>query len=638
MKAVVGTAGHIDHGKSAIVRALTGIDPDRLPAEKARGISIELGFAYLETPDGDRIGIVDVPGHERFVRQMLAGAQGFDYVLVVVAADDGVMPQTEEHFEICHLLGLHSGAFVVTKRDLVSAERLAEVRDEIALLADRTAFADAPVFDTSAISGEGISALRDHLFQAVARVERKPMAGEPFRLPVDRVFVLKGHGVVVTGTAASGAIASGDDVVVAASGERARVREVQVHGRPVDRGWSGERIALNLAAIGQDAVARGDTIVHAGAVAAAPRFDAQVEVRPAALRPLRSQERVRVHLGTANLPARLVWLGDRDEVAPRASGYASLVLSGAPVIALSGDRFVLRDETDRRTLGGGVVLLAPARKRRQGDGLALAELERLASSDPVMRMTAYLRLHRDLGTTLGDVARGTRLPLTQIASLAEDSTRFARFGGDEARSLVAARDRYDAYLDELVARVREFHTANPSASGIELERLRQELDPTLDSKEFRGLVDSLVAEGRVERRGGALADLGHRPMMEAAGERLAEIVLEQLRSGRSMPPSTTELQERLGVAAPKVLEVLGVLVARSAVVKVSSDLYFASEPLTEIEARLRAHLEKEDTVTAAGFRDLISASRKYSIPLLDHFDRSGLTVRTGDYRRLRSKI
>ena len=635
MKAIVGTAGHIDHGKSALVRALTGIDPDRLPAEKERGISIELGFAYLETPGGDRVGIVDVPGHERFVRQMLAGAQGFDYVLVVVAADDGVMPQTEEHFEICHLLGLHAGAFVVTKCDLVRSERLAEVREEIALLAEDTPFAAVPVFETSAVTGDGISALREHLFDAVARIERRPVAGEPFRLPVDRVFVLKGHGVVVTGTAASGAVASGDDVVVAASGARARVREVQVHGRAVDRGWSGERIALNLAAIGQDGVARGDTIVHAGAVAAAPRFDAQVEVRPAARRPLRSQERVRIHLGTANLPARLVWLEDRDEVAPKASGYASLVLSHEPAIALSGDRFVLRDETDQRTLGGGVVLLAPARKRRRGDVVALAELERLASGDPVVRMSAYLRLHRDLGTTLGEVARGTRLPLDEVASYADDPARFARYGGDDARSLVASRDRYDAYLAALVARVREFHGASPSASGIELERLRQELDPTLEPKEFRGLVDSLIAEGRVERRGGALADVHHRPTMETAGEQLAHTVLDQLRMAGCMPPSTTELQERHGVPASKILQVLGVLVARSAVVKVSSDLYFASDAVTAIEARLRSHLEKEGTITAAGFRDLIAASRKYSIPLLDHFDRNGLTVRTGDFRRLR---
>ena len=234
MRAIVGTAGHIDHGKSALVRALTGIDPDRLPEEKARGISIELGFAYLETAAGDRIGFVDVPGHERFIRHMLAGAQGFDYVLVVVAADDGVMPQTEEHFEICHLLGLERGAFVITKCDLVPPSRIDDVKAEVALLADDTFFAEAPIFAVSATTGEGIADLRMHLLGVLPKLERRT-AETPFRLPVDRAFVLKGHGVVVTGTAAGGAVSAGDEVVIAPRGTRARVREVQVHGCAVPR-------------------------------------------------------------------------------------------------------------------------------------------------------------------------------------------------------------------------------------------------------------------------------------------------------------------------------------------------------------------------------------------------------------------
>ena len=638
MRAIVGTAGHIDHGKSALVRALTGIDPDRLPAEKERGISIELGFAHLETADGDRIGIVDVPGHERFIRQMLAGAQGFDYVLVVVAADDGVMPQTEEHFEMCHLLGLRHGAFVVSKCDLVGAGRIDEVREEIEVLAEGSAFADAPVFVVSAVSGEGIDALREHLVATVPGIERRPRAEEPFRLPIDRVFVSKGHGVVVTGTAASGAVTVGDEVVVAPGGPSARVREVQVHGHAVERAWSGQRVALNLAAVSQHAVARGQTVVHAGAISESRRFDARVEVRPAARRALRSQERVRVHLGTASARARLRWLEAVDEVEPKRSAFAEIVVASEPVLALAGDRFVLRDETDQRTIGGGVVLLAPVSERqRRGDPVIVESLRRIESSEPSERMGAYLRLHGALCVTVEEAARGARVSVDEAAAMVAQSAAFVRLGGDGQTALVASRARHDVYVEALIARLAEFHADLPSAPGIELERLRREVRPVLEPRAFRAVVDGVVAKARGERKGSVLAAPGHRPTMGSVDEPLVRAVLDAIEGGGAMPPSVAELPERCAAPPAKLQQILGLLVARGAVVKVSTDLYFAKDVLAAIESRLRERLEHEDSITAAGFRDLISASRKYSIPLLDHFDRSGLTVRIGDLRRLRPR-
>lgn len=633
MRAIVGTAGHIDHGKSALVRALTGIDPDRLPEEKARGISIELGFAYLETTAGDRIGFVDVPGHERFIRHMLAGAQGFDYVLVVVAADDGVMPQTEEHFEICHLLGLARGAFVITKRDLVSSSRIDDVKEEITLLADDTSFAEAPVFAVSATTGEGISDLRAHLLGVLPNLERRAVEA-PFRLPVDRAFVLKGHGVVVTGTAAGGAVSTGDEVSIAPRGARARVREVQVHGCAVPRACAGQRVALNLAGIGTDNVARGDTVVAGEGVSGTHRFDARVEVRPAARRPVRSHERVRLHLGTSERAARLVWLGEVSSVAPKQRALGQIVLTDGPVVAVPGDRFVLRDETGRRTVGGGTVLLVDAPRHRPRDVETPERLADLETDDVAARITAYLDLCRDLGSGILELARGVGMTALEISRVISSDDRFVRLGGEESAATVVSRKRYERYTGELMARVGSHHATSTSAPGIESERLRQTLTPRVDARLFRVLIDRLCAEALLERRGGLLAEPGHVVRMSAQAEDAAESVLAQLREAGATPPSLAELQERHHLTSTMLQEVLGVLVERGLVVKVSTELYFAKGAVEEMGEKLRRFLEREGRITPAGFRDLIEASRKYTIPLLDYFDRSGLTVRSGDYRRL----
>lgn len=630
---IVGTAGHIDHGKSALVRALTGIDPDRLPEEKARGISIELGFAYMESPAGDRIGFVDVPGHERFIRHMLAGAQGFDYVLVVVAADDGVMPQTEEHFEICHLLGLERGAFVITKCDLASASRIDDVKAEIALLADDTSFAEAPVFAVSATTGEGISELRLHLLGVLPNLERRA-AEAPFRLPVDRAFVLKGHGVVVTGTAAGGTVSAGDEILIAPRGARARVREVQVHGCAVPRAWAGQRVALNLAGIGVDDVARGDTVVTGDGALGTDRFDARVEVRPAARRPMRSHERVRLHLGTSERAARLVWLGGVSSVAPKQAALAQIVLTDQPVVTVPGDRFVLRDETGRRTVGGGSVLLVDAPRHRRGDAETPERLADLETDDVAARVAAYLELCGDLGSGISELARGVGMAAIDVARVISSDERFVRLGAEDNAAIVIAHKRYERYTGELLARVGAHHAAATSASGIESERLRQTLKPRVDARLFRVLIDRLCAEARLERRGGLLAEPGHVVRMSVQAEHAAEALLAQLRDAGATPPSLAELQERHRLTPAALQEVLGVLVERGLVVKVSSELYFAKGAIEEMGEKLRRFLEREGRITPAAFRDLIEASRKYTIPLLDYFDRSGLTVRSGDYRRL----
>jgi selenocysteine-specific elongation factor len=364
MPHIIGTAGHIDHGKTALIRALTGQETDRLREEKERGISIDLGFAYIDLPSGERVGIVDVPGHERFIHNMLAGAHGIDVVLLVVAADDGVMPQTEEHLDIVHLLGVGRGVVAITKADLVDEARLNDVREEVQILLAGTTLENSPAIPVSSITGTGIDALRGALEERLHDAPQPSAAGY-FRLPVDRAFVMHGHGTVITGTAISGTVQVGDTVRILPGGHEARVRTVQVHGREVREAVAGQRVALNLAGIERVEATRGHVVCDPHLDRATERFDAWIELRPAA-RPLRNHGTVRLHIGTAEVLARAVLLDRRSALPPRESTYAQIV-PRHPVYTLRLDRFVLRDESAQRTIGGGVVVHPFARRHRRGE-------------------------------------------------------------------------------------------------------------------------------------------------------------------------------------------------------------------------------------------------------------------------------
>jgi selenocysteine-specific elongation factor len=636
VKAIVGTAGHIDHGKTALVRALTGIETDRLPEERERGISIELGFAYLELPDGDRAGIVDVPGHERFVKRMLAGAQGFDLVILVVAADDGVMPQTEEHFEICHLLGVRSGVFAITKTDLVDENRVEEVRGELEILAAGTSFEDAPVFPVSARTGDGVDALREYLLRRVPELERERPGGV-FRMPVDRAFVIKGHGVVVTGTAAGGGVAVGDELEISPRGTKTRVREVQVHEQPVDRAYAGQRVAINLAGIEKGDVARGDTVVTPGFDSETDRFDAAVEIRPGAGKAIPSHERVRVYLGTADVGGRIVWLDGGESVGPRNTAYAQL-FTKQPLVAFSGDRFVLRDETAARTVGGGVVVLSHADAHRRADGPVVPKLRQLAEGGEKDRLAAFLEMIPGLGASIAEAALAVGADRAAVAGAVQGNAKIVPLPSPEDVQLLVSAGRYGRYVEALVEATERYLGDHSNEPGIDLERLRQAAPFPLEPRMFRTLVDSLQAGGKLVRRGSQVCLPGHEVSMNAEDEALADRILAALRDGGTKPPSRKELESGHKISPKRLDSVLSVLVERGTAVKVSTDLVFAREVLEDVEERLKTRLREVSRVTAADFRDLIDASRKYSIPLLDHFDRTGVTVRTGDYRRLKDSV
>ncbi len=634
MAVVIGTAGHIDHGKTALVRALTGQDTDRLPEEKARGISIDLGFAHFDVGDGERAGVVDVPGHERFIRNMLAGAHHVDVVLFVVAADDGVMPQTEEHLDILHLLGVRRGIFVVTKTDLVDAARAAAVREEIEILACGTTLEGVPVVAVSTLTGDGLDELRAEIARQVAlRCEPAPPPA-PFRLPVDRAFVMHGHGVVVTGTAIAGTVRDGDAVRVLPHGDRARVRKLEVHGAAVPEARCGQRVAMNLAGIERTDVGRGQVVCGDGIERTTDRFDAWIEVRPAARGALASHARVRVHVGTAEEMGKVVVLDGRPAIPPREKGWAQIVL-GTPVVALRGDRFVLRDETARRTLGGGVIVNPFAARHRRDEAALVEHLTMLRDGDVASAARTLLGLVPDFACERATIAQALNVEPSAVAGALAAAGDVVPVPDATRPDAYATAEKWRRLVEDVIARVTAAHHARPTEPGVEMEHLRSQVAPDVSPRTFRACVDRLVAERRLARDDSVVRLASHRVDLDAGSRALGERVERLLADGRFTPPDLRQLEAEVAVDRRRLAEVLGVLEKEGRVVRVAPDLYYAPAAVEDAKALLTGHCRTHGDISAAVFRDLIGASRKFSIAFLDWCDRTGVTTRVGDMRRLR---
>jgi selenocysteine-specific elongation factor len=633
MNVILGTAGHIDHGKTALIKALTGTDTDRLKEEHERGISIDLGFARFD-PDGVDTGVVDVPGHERFIRNMLAGAHGIDLVLLVVAADDGVMPQTEEHLDILHLLGARRGVVAMTKVDLVDAARRRAVREEIELLLDGTALAGAPVVEVSTVTGEGLADLRETL-RAAVRDYTRPVSAGCFRLPVDRAFVMRGHGVVVTGTATAGSVRAGASVRVLPGGAQARVRAVQVHGQPVAEATHGQRVALNLGGIEHGDVRRGQVVCDPELDRVTDRFDAWVELRPAVRRPLRSHAPVRLYLGTAEAMAKIVWLDGRHELAPRQSAYAQLVLH-EPIAAFGGDRFILRAQNATATIGGGVVLhpFAPRPGARVDPHLAqLAALR--AAAAPLDRLDALLALDSAFAVAPAALAAAADLRADAVRALLAAHPGVRPLPDAARAEAYTTAEKWDRLHGAVRAALGAFHRAQPRQPGMEMESLRSQLAADLPPKVFRAVVDQLAAEHALVRADSLVRLPTHRTGLDRDEARQAEQVAARLGAAGFTPPDTKQLAADLGVAPPRLDGILAELERAGHVVRAAPDLCFATDAVERARELIRSHVARHGEVSAATFRDLIGASRKFSIALLNYLDRTGFTLRVGDVRKLR---
>lgn len=635
MPHVIGTAGHIDHGKTALIKALTGQETDRLQEEQERGISIDLGFAYLALPDGERAGIVDVPGHERFIRNMLAGAQGIDLVLFTIAADDGVMPQSEEHLDFLHLLGLKNGIFVITKTDLVDAARLAEVEEEIEILTLDTTLEGAPIVPVSAVTGQGIEQLRQAIFAQLANYERPPLPGY-FRLPVDRAFVMKGHGVVVTGTALAGTVHEGATLRLLPGGEEVRVRALQVHGEHISEAKWGQRIALNLSGLEKSTVRRGDVVCHPKVTRTTQRFDAWVEIRPGARRDIHNHERVRVHVGTAEVLGKIILLDGQEVLAPRSSGFCQMVLD-EPVVALRGDRFILRNQTAQGTLGGGQVLHPFATRHRKKKGDMAARLAPLRTPDLLQACRAYLEVQPAFAAPLEEIYQGVNGQEEEIAALLATDPEILPLPDAQHPEAYSVRSKWQRLQAEVDRILQGFHQHTPLAQGIEMESLRSQLSFPFSPKLFRALTDKLVAEQSVVREDSLLRLPSHTVTL-SEGEQATVSRLERLLAeGGFSPPEGKALEAQLQLPRRELNDFLAVLESQGKIVKVAGDLYLAGRAVDIARATLIEQLTAQGEISAAHFRDSLKISRKTAIPLLEYFDRTGLTLRVGDVRKLRKR-
>jgi selenocysteine-specific elongation factor len=633
MPYIIGTAGHIDHGKTSLIKALTGQDTDRLKEEKERGISIDLGFAHFDLPDGTQAGVVDVPGHERFIKNMLAGAHGIDLVLFTVAADDGVMPQTEEHLDIVHLLGVKMAIFAITKADLVSAERIQDVEEEIKILTLGTLLEDAPIVPVSSVTGQGLPELKE-LISRKLKSGDKPAPSGYFRLPVDRAFVMQGHGVVVTGTALSGEVKTGDHVRCLPGGELFRVRSLQVHGRAVNvAGW-GQRVALNLSGPERASIERGHVICHEKLTLTSDRFDAFLEVRPAATKGVKNHQRIRVHLGTAERLAKIILLGAEDKVAPKESTYCQITLSG-PLLALRNDHFIVRDETARKTLAGGIVIHPWARKHRRREPELKNRLESLHSGDITRLTEGFLNESGDFAMPLEAIHQflnlqedGVRAHLNRIPGL--------RAFNAEGERVYTTDSKWQRLKDTILATLSEFHKTHPLVPGMDMEELRGKLPYALSAKIFRAVLDTLLSDKTIAKEENLLRTAAHRVQLGSQEKSLMDKIKKVLGEQPMTPPDLKEIEKQLGVGRNKLTEVIRLLERDGSVIRVTTDLYYLSSTVDQVRAVLRKYLSDKGEISAASFRDLINSSRKYTIPLLEYFDREGVTLRIGDVRRLKS--
>jgi selenocysteine-specific elongation factor len=625
---IVGTAGHIDHGKTTLVRALTGVDTDRLKEEKARGISIELGYAYTPLDDGGVLGFIDVPGHERFVHKMVAGACGIDFALLLVAADDGVMPQTREHLAILELLGIARGAVALSKADRVDAQRLQEVQAEVTATLAATALRDAPIFALNATMPDdaGTASLRRHLHEIAVRCP-SPRDERLFRLAVDRVFTLAGHGTIVTGTVFSGQVRTNDTVAVMPAGHLARVRSIHAQNRTADCGSMGERCALNLVGVKKSALTRGDWIAEPRVFAPTMRLDVRLQLLAASGLRLTPWSPLHVHLGTMHRVAHVASLGS---VGLSAGELARVQLVfDTPICAIPGDRFIVRDAQAAHTVGGGVVLdpFAPSRKRRSPARVRyLDALERLIAGEGV---TALLQ-QAPYGVKLTDLARLTGLP-PELIRLPADTVRI-----DCAHEhFVLLATHWSALRECAVSALRAFHAQVPDELGPDIGRLRRIAMPDSSDALWRALIDALVHEGVVARSAPWLHLPEHAMMLSEEDQALARKLQPLIAAGRFDPPWVRELAVIAHEPEMRVREVLRKQVTQNMVYQVVRDLFYDRECVRELAAVVAAIAREHGAASAARYRDAVGVGRKRAIQILEFFDRVGFTRRVQDSHVLR---
>lgn len=632
---ILGTAGHIDHGKTSLIRALTGIDTDRLKEEKLRGITIELGFAYLDLPSGDRLGIVDVPGHERFVKHMVAGASGIDLVALVIAADEGVMPQTREHLEICEILRVKRGLVVLTKMDLVDDPDWIEmVKEDISQFLKGTFLEGCTIFPVSATTGEGIPELKELLSKMVAQAEQRSSDG-PFRLPVDRVFTMRGFGTVVTGTSISGKLRVGDPVVIYPQEQKSKVRGLQVHGLEVEEIFSGQRTAINLQGLEKELIQRGNVVASPGALVTTHILDVHLELLASAPRALKNRSKVRFHTGTAEHLGTVVLL-DREQLEAGEKAFVQVRLDH-PIGVLRGDRFVLRSYSPVQTIGGGSILHPLPKKHKGQDKLKAAlALETLLHDDEPEILLWHVKDAGWSGVSEEQLrirANVTSKAMERVLPKFVSQKQIVFYDKENRRML------HWENLEELKAEITEqlsaYHKRFPLKQGMLKEELLAQMPKPVEVKLYNFVLRQLAEEGLLTQEMEWVRLASHKVDLTDSEQVIRQEIEKIFKDAGLQVPFFKDLSAKLPGTPRQHQDILQWMVSKGILVKVKEDMYFHQEVLRELQRQLTEFLRENGEITTSQFKDMIQVSRKYTIPLLEHFDAQRFTIRIGDSRRLR---
>ncbi len=618
---ILGTAGHIDHGKSALVKALTGIDPDRLKEEKERGITIDLGFADLSYPDGLTVGIVDVPGHERLVKNMLAGAGGIDLVLLVIAADEGIMPQSREHLHICNLLKIKSGLVAITKADLVETDWLELVEDEVRNFVRGTFLDGTPILPVSSKTMFNLDVLKEIIRKIAMQVEPKPTRGL-FRLPIDRVFTLKGFGTVVTGTAVSGSISVDQDVDILPSAIHSRVRGLHSHGRSLQTAFAGQRVAVNLQGVDKEALHRGDAVVIPGRLTPTRKIDAKVELLSDAP-VLKSKSLVHFHLGTSEAIARVILFGRNDLRAGEAC-FCQFRLH-EPFIAMSGDRYIIRRFSPVDTIGGGEILdpLSFRRSYKEGtDDLLTFEAGTLSEKIAVKVKRAGI-----YGISASLIEGWIKAEIPQIRGAIKDLSEKGVLLQFE--DILIHASAFEAFSETMKKTMEQYHKKNPLKPGMLKEELRART--AIESRLFGNLLNSLK-DVVIDRELVRLASF--RASLSQVDESVKTSILGVLEKESFQPPLKEELSQTFKLDAKRLTDILNLLAKEGSLVRISDSMYIPSSTYQSMIGKLKDFFSKKPDMTVAEFRDVLNTSRKYALPLLEYLDSHKITLRVGDVRKL----
>lgn len=634
MKSVVlGTAGHIDHGKTSLIKALTGVDCDRLKEEKERGITIELGFTSMALPSGLTISIVDVPGHEKFVRHMVAGATGIDLVALIIAADEGIMPQTREHLDICKLLGVKKGLIALSKIDLVEKEWQELVKEDIREFVKGTFLEGAATVPLSSVTGEGLPQFVAELHRLAQEVEERSPEGL-FRLPIDRVFTMKGFGTVVTGTLISGRVSVGDAIEVLPKNLEAKVRGIQVHGKPAESATAGLRAGINLQGVEKAAIDRGNVLALSQSLKPSAVLDVIFNLLPSSPKPLANRTRVRLHVGTVEALGRAILL-DREEVKPGEEAFLQVRLE-EPVVALPGDRFVIRSYSPLMTIGGGEVLDAfPSRHKRLSPQVK-GEMEILKKGSEEEKLRLRLLKAGPAGVSWPELIMRSNILPGKLKPLVEGLVAkggILRYDGDRPRYI------HSQVLAELKSfcldYLKEFHRKNPLQPGAMKEELKTKLPPQVDARLFNHLFSTLIEEKKIIAEKETIRLTSHTISLKEEEKDLRKRIVLLYAQGKLQPPVVKEVASELGISENELKPVFQLLIKEGMLVKVKESLYFHHQALEELEENLIGYLKEHKEFNPTQFKEISQVSRKFAIPLMEHFDAKKVTMRIGDKRVLR---